>query len=276
MIKRCNALDEELAQAKKKTNTDTGVIEYLRKQVAELQEERRAKNEDAWKDREIERLKGLLEEMRRQIQGLQDEKQELLAVVETLKEGITVYKSQMANTESKRKVTERRSLTDFIHNAKSGHADEVGTLRDQLFAKTEECTTLVLKVSKLGGEMSALGSVVKELQSSNRTLQEQKNESQQKARHATKDADYARKKADDAEHLMNEMNVRYRELEGLGTSLAEDKRRLENDLAAVREEAHRLRESNTELINRLAQVPKTHQIIPLLVSLLSHSSTTMF
>ena len=91
--------------------------------------------------------------MRRQIQGLQDEKQELLAVVETLKEGITAYKSQMASTESKRKVmttlilgdvtptnstltvtrntpppplllpftrqvTERRSLTDFIHNAK--------------------------------------------------------------------------------------------------------------------------------------------------------------
>ena len=105
LIKRCNLLDEELAQAKKKTNTDTGVIEYLRKQVAELQEERRAKNEDAWKDREIERLKGLMEEMRRQIQGLQDEKQELLAVVETLKEGITAYKSQMANTESKRKVT---------------------------------------------------------------------------------------------------------------------------------------------------------------------------
>ena len=105
LIKRCNLLDEELAQAKKKTNTDTGVFEYLRKQVAELQEERRAKNEDAWKDREIERLKGLMEEMRRQIQGLQDEKQELLAVVETLKEGITAYKSQMANTESKRKVT---------------------------------------------------------------------------------------------------------------------------------------------------------------------------
>ena len=36
LIKRCNALDEELAQAKKKTNTDTGVIEYLRKQVSEL------------------------------------------------------------------------------------------------------------------------------------------------------------------------------------------------------------------------------------------------
>jgi len=258
LIKRCNALDEELAQAKKKTNTDTGVIEYLRKQVAELQEERRAKNEDAWKDREIERLKGLLDEMRRQIQGLQDEKQELLAVVETLKEGITVDKSQMASTENKRKVTERRSLTDILHNAKTGHADEIGALRDQLFAKTEECTTLVLKVSKLGGEMSALGSVVKELQSSNRVLQEQKNESQQKARHATKDADHARKKADDAEHLMNEMNVRYRELETLGTSLADDKRRLENDLAAVREEAHRLRESNTDLINRLAQVLPTY------------------
>ena len=44
-------------------------------------------------------------------------------------------------------MTERRSLTDFIHNAKTGHADEIGNLRDQLFAKTEECTNLVLKVT---------------------------------------------------------------------------------------------------------------------------------
>ena len=34
LIKRCHVLEEELAQAKKKTNTDTGVIEYLRKQVS--------------------------------------------------------------------------------------------------------------------------------------------------------------------------------------------------------------------------------------------------
>ena len=45
----------------------------------------------------------------------------------------------------------------------------------------------------------------------------------------------------------------------LGTSLAADKRKLENDLAAAREEAQRLRESNTDLINRLAQVLTHHR-----------------
>lgn len=70
------------------------------------------------------------------------------------------------------------------------------------------------------------------------------------------DADHARKKADDAEHLMSQMSERYRELEALGGSLAEDKRRLEADLAAAREEVSRLRESNNDLQSRLAQVHK--------------------
>ena len=56
---------------------------------------------------------------------------------------------------------------------------------------------------------------------------------------------------------MNEMSERYRELEALGGSLAEDKRRLEAELAAAKEEVGRLRESNTDLQNRLAQVKKT-------------------
>ena len=50
------------------------------------------------------------------LQGLQDEKQELLAVVETLKEGITAYKSQMASTESKRKVMQQqRNILRIMH-----------------------------------------------------------------------------------------------------------------------------------------------------------------
>lgn len=56
---------------------------------------------------------------------------------------------------------------------------------------------------------------------------------------------------------MNEMSERYRELEALGGSLAEDKRLLESDLAAMREEVRRLRESNTDLLNRLAQESET-------------------
>ena len=56
---------------------------------------------------------------------------------------------------------------------------------------------------------------------------------------------------------MNEMSDRYRELEALGGSLAEEKKRLEAELAAMREEVNRLRESNTDLLNRLARESET-------------------
>jgi len=139
--------------------------------------------EDGWKDREITRLKDALEDLRRQMQGLNGEKDELLAVIEKLKEGITNYKAQLTQSEAKRKAEKRRSHENASSIAHANHesADELlkvkeqlanqasptplppshspprlslPKVKEQLFLREQDNTELVLKVTKMGSELS--------------------------------------------------------------------------------------------------------------------------
>lgn len=251
LLKRCDDFEVEVAQSKKKHGSDAALIEYLRRQVADLQEASRARHEDAWKDHEITRLKDLLEDLRRQIVALGGEKEELLGVVQKLQEGVNSYKAQLQQSETRRKTDSRRS---FENNSQASAAgDELQRVKEELFGKISECSTLGLTTAKLTSEVTTLGSIVSELQSSKRALLDDKSDLQQKVRFASKDAEYARRKADDCERLMNEMEGRCGELDALSSSLTEDKKRLERELAAVREEVAKLRGSNTSLMTRLAK-----------------------
>jgi len=52
LLRRCDDFEVDLAQAKRKAATDAGVIEYLRKQVLDLQEAARTKvRSRAWRVR---------------------------------------------------------------------------------------------------------------------------------------------------------------------------------------------------------------------------------
>jgi len=172
--------------------------------------------EDGWKDREITRLKDALEDLRRQMQGLNGEKDELLAVIEKLKEGITNYKAQLTQSEAKRKAEKRRSHENASSIAHANHesADELLKVKEQLFLREQDNTELVLKVTKMGSELSTppprlslphtlpharlslpqvtkmgselstVGAVVRDLQASNRSLTEAKADLQAKVVYA--------------------------------------------------------------------------------------------
>ena len=251
LLKRCDDFEVEVAQAKKKHASDGAVIEYLRKQVADLQEASRARQEDAWKDHEIARLKDLVDDLRRQKDALLSEKEELVAVMQKLQEGVNSYKTQLQNSEMRRKTESRRSFENNSQASVTG--DELLRVKDELYLKVNECSELVMRTAKLTSEVGTLGSVVTELQSSKRALLDDKNDLQQKVRFATKDAEYARKKADESERLVHEMEGRWGELEATSLSLSNDNARLERDLAALRDEQAKLRASNTSLMARLAK-----------------------
>jgi hypothetical protein len=251
LLKRCDDFEVEVAQSKKKHGSDAALIEYLRKQVADLQEASRARHEDAWKDHEISRLKEAIEDMRRQKEALSGEKEELLVVVQKLQEGVNSYRTQLQQSEMRRKTESRRSFENTSQASVTG--DELLRVKEELYMKANECAEMSLTITRLSSEVVTMGSIVSELQSSKRVLLDDKSDLQQKVRFASKDAEYARKKADEAERLVNEAEGRCGELESAVHAMGEDNRRLEKEAAALRDEQARLRASNTSLMARLAK-----------------------